>query len=57
MKKILITIVLVVLCSFTLAFAYGTLKSSWIDGSNKICKYSDGSTLTIGMSEMCPVSN
>jgi hypothetical protein len=56
MKKILlITIALAALSSF--AFAYGTLESSWLDGSNKICKYSDGSILTIGMSEMCPVSN
>jgi len=39
------------------ALAYGSFQSSWLEGANKICKYSDGSILTIGMSEMCPVSN
>lgn len=39
------------------AFAYGTFESSWLDGTNKVCKYSDGSILTIGMAENCPVSN
>ena len=55
MKKILITAALVAFSS--IVFAYGTYDGSFISGSNKICKYSDGSTLTIGMSETCPISN
>jgi len=55
MKIIITTVILAVLSPY--AFAYGTFESSWIDGSNKICKYSDGTVLTIGIAETCPISN
>ena len=55
MKKSIISIALITLSS--VAFAYGTYESSWLDGTEKICKYSDGSILKVGMSESCPISN
>lgn len=55
MKKILIIIAMIFFSS--LVYAYGTFQGSFLSGTSKICKYSDGSVLTIGMSETCPLSN
>lgn len=56
MKKVMMMIAVLMTMS-SMAFAYGTLQGSWLDGASKKCKYSDGSVLTVGMSETCPISN
>lgn len=46
-----------VLGASSTAFAYGSYQYSYLEGTSKVCVYSDGSGLVVGMSEICPVSN
>ncbi len=56
MKKLLLSLILTV--SFTVsAYAmYGVLTGQENTGMNTICYYSNGTALTVGPGENCPVS-
>lgn len=39
------------------AWAWGGLQGQTIDGFGKYCTYSDGGVLTVGATELCPITN
>lgn len=55
MKKSIILMALTAVSS--VSFAYGSFQYSYLEGSSKVCVYSDGSGVVVGMSAMCPTSN
>lgn len=36
---------------------FGSLKSQKISGANRYCSYSDGTVLTVGSAELCPITS
>ena len=39
------------------AFAWGGLQSQSINGFSRYCTYTDGGVLTVGATDLCPVTN
>lgn len=55
--KTLILVGLGLLMLSSSVFAFGRNNGSKIDGFDKYCFYSDGGTLTVGSTDICPSSN
>ena len=36
---------------------FGSLQNQKVDGFNRYCNYSDGATLTVGSTDLCPISD
>ena len=56
MKRLLFIIVLNILLTYSSVFA-GVLLSEWTDATNRYCKYSDGTVLTLSFFSTCPSTN
>ena len=55
MKQLIIAILFVLIpCQ---AFAWGGLTGQRVDGFDRYCFYSDGGALTVGSTDLCPISN
>ncbi|MEH6533872.1 MAG: hypothetical protein V7735_21385 [Photobacterium frigidiphilum] len=50
MNKLIALVLLAVSCTATAA----NLTNSYINGSRKVCVYDDSSTVSVGITEMCP---
>ena len=55
MKKLILAFVSVLVVTVS-AYGYGVLTGEKNNGMKKICFYSDGSALTVGGAELCPLS-
>ncbi len=56
MKKIFLSIALLSMMSVSAYAMYGVLTGQDNNGMNTICYYSNGTAITIGPGEVCPVS-
>lgn len=57
MYKIIIAAVLMAILPCSAALAFGSLSSQRISGFDRFCFYSDGGAITVGSTELCPISN
>lgn len=56
MKKLLLSLMLMVSVTVSAYAMYGVLTGQENTGMNTICYYSNGTALTVGPGENCPVS-
>ena len=56
MKKLFLSITLISMMSISAYAMYGVLTGQENTGMNTICYYSNGTAITVGAGEVCPVS-
>lgn len=56
MKKLILGIVLMSIMTISAYAIYGVLTGQENTGMNTICYYSNGTAITVGPGEVCPVS-
>lgn len=56
MKKLLLSIALISIMSISAYAMYGVLTGQDNNGMNTVCYYSNGTAITVGPGEVCPVS-
>ena len=56
MKKLFLSIALISMMSASAYAMYGVLTGQDNKGMNTICYYSNGTAITVGSGEVCPVS-
>ena len=56
MKKIFLSFALIFMMSISAYAMYGVITGQDSDGTNTVCYYSNGTAITVGPGEVCPVS-